>query len=128
MKLPALWIGLAFASGVTAAKWHGTRPTLWIPAATLSILVGLLLALLWKKPHHGSKTSSTEPFLDALAPRIAVISVGEDNSYGLPNAETVERYGAKGIELLQTDQVGAVTTSTDGRTLTVPTFVSAHVP
>jgi len=80
-----------------------------------------------KVPHHGSKTSSTEPFLDAVAPRIAVISVGEGNSYGLPNAETVERYGAKGIKLLQTDQSGAVTASTDGRTLTVQTFVSAHV-
>ncbi|HEV2418329.1 MAG TPA: ComEC/Rec2 family competence protein, partial [Terriglobia bacterium] len=80
-----------------------------------------------KVPHHGSKTSSTELFLDAVAPRIAVISVGEDNSYGLPNAETVERYHAKNIELLQTDQAGAVTASTDGRTLTVRTFASAHV-
>ena len=80
-----------------------------------------------KVPHHGSKTSSTEPFLAAVAPRIAVISVGEDNSYGLPNAETVERYHAKNIELLQTDQAGAVTASTDGRTLTVRTFASAHV-
>lgn len=62
-----------------------------------------------------------------MAPRIAVISVGEDNSYGLPNEETVERYGAKGIELLQTDQAGAVTASADGRTLTVQTFVSADV-
>lgn len=79
-----------------------------------------------KVPHHGSKTSSTEAFLDAVNPRVGVISVGEDNSYGLPNAETVERYGAKGIKLLQTDQAGAVTASTDGRTLTVQTFVSAH--
>ena len=80
-----------------------------------------------KVPHHGSKTSSTEPFLDAVAPRIAVISVGEGNSYGLPNAETVERYHAKNIKLLQTDQAGAVTASTDGRTLTVRAFVSAQV-
>ncbi|HET6199124.1 MAG TPA: hypothetical protein VFD93_02200, partial [Candidatus Acidoferrales bacterium] len=80
-----------------------------------------------KVPHHGSKTSSTEPFVDAVAPRVAVISVGEGNSYGLPNAETVKRYTAKGIRLLQTDQAGAVTASTDGRTLTVQTFVSAHV-
>ena len=80
-----------------------------------------------KVPHHGSKTSSTEPFVDAVAPRVAVISVGEGNSYGLPNAETVKRYTAKGIRLLQTDQAGAVTASTDGRTLTLQTFVSAHV-
>ncbi|HEV2616165.1 MAG TPA: DNA internalization-related competence protein ComEC/Rec2 [Candidatus Acidoferrales bacterium] len=75
-----------------------------------------------KVPHHGSKTSSTEPFLDAVAPRVAVISVGEGNSYGLPNLETVQRYDAKRVELLQTDLAGAVTASTDGRALTVQTF------
>ncbi|MGH9866281.1 MAG: ComEC/Rec2 family competence protein, partial [Candidatus Acidiferrales bacterium] len=78
-----------------------------------------------KVPHHGSKTSSTDAFLDAVAPRVAVISVGEDNPYGHPSAETVDRYRAKGIELLRTDQVGAVTASTDGLTLTVQTFVLA---
>ena len=75
-----------------------------------------------KVPHHGSKTSSTEPFLDAVAPRVAVISVGEGNPYGLPNAETVERYKKKGIRLFRTDQEGAVTASTDGRTLAVREF------
>ncbi|MHB8412193.1 MAG: DNA internalization-related competence protein ComEC/Rec2 [Candidatus Acidiferrales bacterium] len=76
-----------------------------------------------KVPHHGSKTSSTEPFLDAVAPRVAVISVGEGNPYGLPNAETVDRYQEKGIRLFQTDREGAVTASTDGRTLAVREFV-----
>ncbi|MHB8525704.1 MAG: DNA internalization-related competence protein ComEC/Rec2 [Candidatus Acidiferrales bacterium] len=80
-----------------------------------------------KVPHHGSKTSSTEPFLDAVAPRVAVISVGAGNSYGLPNAETVERYEKKGIRLFRTDREGAVTASTDGRTLAVREFVAAAV-
>ncbi|HKV28124.1 MAG TPA: DNA internalization-related competence protein ComEC/Rec2 [Candidatus Acidoferrales bacterium] len=79
-----------------------------------------------KVPHHGSKTSSTEPFLDAVAPRVAVISVGQGNSYGLPNPETVGRFANKRVTLLQTDQTGAVTVSTDGRTLAVKTFVLTH--
>ncbi|HVA18110.1 MAG TPA: DNA internalization-related competence protein ComEC/Rec2, partial [Candidatus Dormibacteraeota bacterium] len=76
-----------------------------------------------KVPHHGSKTSSTEAFLDAVNPRVAVISVGEGNSYGLPDAEIVDRYRSKAIELLRTDQDGAVTASTGGRTLAVRVFV-----
>lgn len=75
-----------------------------------------------KVPHHGSETSSTEMFLDAVAPRVAVISVGKHNSYGLPNPQTVERYRAKKIQLLRTDREGAVTASTDGRTLAVRVF------
>lgn len=76
-----------------------------------------------KVPHHGSKTSSTEAFLDAVNPRVAVISVGEGNSYGLPDAEIVDRYRSKAIRLLRTDQDGAVTASTGGRTLAVRVFV-----
>lgn len=79
-----------------------------------------------KVPRHGSKTSSTEPFLDAVAPLVAVISVGEGNSYGLSNAETVDRYNAKDIRLLQTDRAGVVTASRDGHTLTVDAFVLSH--
>ncbi|MGB6623541.1 MAG: DNA internalization-related competence protein ComEC/Rec2 [Candidatus Acidiferrales bacterium] len=79
-----------------------------------------------KVPHHGSKTSSTESFIDAVAPRVAVISVGEDNPYGLPNSATVDRYGKKKIQLLRTDQAGAVTASTDGHDLAVHAFVPAH--
>jgi len=78
-----------------------------------------------KVPHHGSDTSSTELFLDAVAPRVAAISVGAGNSYGQPNAETVDRYRAKGIRLLRTDQDGAVTAVTNGRTLSVRTFSSS---
>ena len=75
-----------------------------------------------KVPHHGSKTSSTEEFLDAVAPRVAVISVGEDNPYGLPYSATVQRYQEKKIRLLRTDENGAVIASTDGRSLFVSDF------
>jgi len=79
-----------------------------------------------KVPHHGSKTSSTEDFLKEVNPRIAVVSVGEDNPYGQPNPATVAHYTELGVRLYQTDRDGAVTVLTDGRSITAQPF--AHAP
>jgi len=67
-----------------------------------------------KVPHHGSKTSSTEGFLAAVAPRVAVVSVGEANPFGQPAETIVERYARAGVRLLRTDCDGAVTAVSDG--------------
>jgi competence protein ComEC len=75
-----------------------------------------------KVPHHGSKTSSTEAFLAAVAPRVAVISVGETNSFGHPSENVVERYEHAGVRLLRTDRDGAVTALTDGQNLSVHAY------
>jgi len=75
-----------------------------------------------KVPHHGSKTSSTDAFLAAVNPRVAAVSVGEGNAFGQPAADVVERYKARRVRLLRTDQDGAVTAITDGQNLWVHTF------
>jgi competence protein ComEC len=75
-----------------------------------------------KVPHHGSKTSSTELFLAAVAPRIAVVSVGEANPFGHPAANVVERYERSGVRLFRTDRDGAVTALTDGKNIAVHAF------
>jgi len=79
-----------------------------------------------KVPHHGSKTSSTEAFIEAVAPRVAVVSVGESNPFGHPAEEVVERYSDAGVRFLRTDRDGAVIALTDGRQLSVHTFVESH--
>jgi competence protein ComEC len=59
-------------------------------------------------PHHGSKTSSTEAFLDAVAPRVAIFSVGYRNRFHHPHPSVVARYAAHAIAALRTDEEGAL--------------------
>lgn len=87
---------------------------------------GQLASTFLKVPHHGSKTSSTPPFLAAVQPRIAVVSVGEGNAYGHPSESVVERYAEDGVRLLRTDRDGAVTISTDGAAISVQSFLPAE--
>jgi competence protein ComEC len=79
-----------------------------------------------KVPHHGSKTSSSDAFVAAVAPKVAVVSVGEDNPFGHPFQGAVERYESAGVRFLRTDRDGAVTATTDGETLTVTTYAEQH--
>ncbi|PEI75073.1 DNA internalization-related competence protein ComEC/Rec2 [Bacillus wiedmannii] len=61
-----------------------------------------------KVAHHGSNTSSIVPFLSAVQPDVAIISVGERNRYGHPHKEVIERLEKMGIEIWRTDKQGAI--------------------
>ncbi len=74
-----------------------------------------------KVAHHGSRTSSTERFLDAANAAFAIISVGTDNSYGHPNRDVLARLSEHHAEVLRTDRHGLITVRTDGQYLTVET-------
>lgn len=80
-----------------------------------------LKATILKSPHHGSKTSSSDPFLEAVDPQIVVVSVGADNRFGHPAPEVLERYEARGLTVLRTDEDGTIEFSTDGRQVWVET-------
>jgi competence protein ComEC len=68
-------------------------------------------------PHHGSRTSSTVPFIRAVAPAIAVVGCGYRNRFGHPRADIVARYTNEGITVVRTDLEGALTLVFDGRRL-----------
>lgn len=70
-----------------------------------------------KLGHHGSKTSTSELFLEAVKPQYAIVSAGKDNSYGHPHQEVVERVTAKDIPILSTAEKGRVMFVTDGVSL-----------
>ena len=72
-----------------------------------------------KAPHHGSKSSSTLPFVAATKARVAVVSVGKNSVYGHPHREVVERWRASGALVLTTGECGTITVTTDGTQLTV---------
>jgi competence protein ComEC len=81
-----------------------------------------LRADILKVPHHGSRTSSTDAFIDAVNPKYAVISVGERSRFGHPHRAVIDRYLARGVKLLQTGRDGMVTVETDGSSLDVRTY------
>lgn len=68
-------------------------------------------------PHHGSRTSSSPAFLRAANPALAVISCGADTSLSLPHPEALGRYEERGIRVMRTDLDGAITITTEGKTI-----------
>lgn len=75
--------------------------------------------------HHGSLTGTSEEWLDAVRPKIAVISVGK-NSFGHPSKAVVERLAGRGIKVYRTDRDGAITVSFSARNLSVKTALKGY--
>ncbi len=71
-----------------------------------------------KAGHHGSRTSTGDAFLTAVRPDIVVVSVGEDNSYGHPHEEVVERIHRYGAHILSTAEEGTVRLESNGTAFT----------
>lgn len=75
----------------------------------------LLRAHVLKVGHHGSSSSTSKDFLDAVRPVYGIISLGEDNSYGHPHAEVLERLEDSGVTVLRTDLDGTIILRSDGK-------------
>jgi len=69
--------------------------------------------------HHGSRTSTTQEFLDAVNPSIAVISVGRDNGHGHPHRVVMDRLQDAGIRIYRTDEHGHIVMVTDGTYISI---------
>lgn len=78
--------------------------------------------------HHGSNTSNTPEFIQAVNPEIAIYSAGVDNSYGHPDAEVIDRINMSNIPLYGTDTHGTIIIETDGKTYTVMTNKQGTLP
>ena len=72
-----------------------------------------------KVAHHGSKTSTSEDFLKSVSPEIAIIQVGQGNSYGHPHQSVLERFEKFGIPFFRTDENGDIEIISDGKNYTV---------
>jgi beta-lactamase superfamily II metal-dependent hydrolase len=80
-----------------------------------------------KVAHHGSATASTEPFLEAARPRVAVASAGAGNPYGHPAPSTMERLRAIAEHVYRTDLDGSVTVTFDGAAMRVHATGGRHI-
>lgn len=69
----------------------------------------ILKANCLKIAHHGSQSSSTEEFLNTVSPKISLIGVGEQNKFGHPNIEVIERLKLIGTKIYRTDKDGEIT-------------------
>lgn len=79
---------------------------------------GDLRADVLKVAHHGSSTSTTDEFLAAVQPSLAVISVGADNIYGHPSADVIASLGRAGARTMRTDESGTIVVVSDGKRIT----------
>lgn len=71
-----------------------------------------------KVNHHGSSSSTTTAFLNAIDPTYAVISVGKDNDYGHPTLQTLQRLVNTNVKIFRTDEQGTIIATSDGTTIT----------
>ncbi|MBI3800727.1 MAG: DNA internalization-related competence protein ComEC/Rec2 [Deltaproteobacteria bacterium] len=106
-------IDLLFTGDLEAAGEH----------VLLSSGNGTLASEILKVPHHGSRTSSGQAFVNAAAPQVAVASLGDHNRFSFPAPEVVQRYTTHGSQFLRTDEAGAVTVISDGRGYRVETVL-----
>lgn len=79
-----------------------------------------------KVGHHGSSTSSSSAFLNAVAPKYAIISVGKDNTYGHPTQSALDRLVAVGAKIYRTDDGGTVVITSDGQNITANRNASSY--
>lgn len=87
-----------------------------------------LRAHVFQVGHHGSNTSNTPNFYEAIQPQVAIYSAAEKNSYGLPNEDVLERIKASGAALYGTDIDGTVIVETDGKNMDLITENSDGIP
>ena len=88
----------------------------WLVRSGLDLRADVLIV-----PHHGSNTSSTPAFIEAVQPSLAIVSAGADNAHGHPHAAILGRYAAADVPIVRTDERGSIEVRTDGDALWLET-------
>lgn len=81
-----------------------------------------------KVGHHGSDTSTSQEFLEAVSPQYAIISVGTGNRYGHPSQAILDRLTAAGVEVFRTDEHGTIVVTSDGKSIEIDKKASSYNP
>lgn len=111
-------IVLRMKHGQTAFLFTGdaeTESERWMIESGANLQANVL-----KVGHHGSRTSTTEAFLYAVSPTVAVIQSGANNQFGHPHSEVLERLEAHGVSVYRTDQLGTIRMITNGQSIYFP--------
>ncbi len=82
----------------------------------------LLQANIVKVAHHGSRTSSTQSFINATKAKLVIIPVGKTSPFGHPHEEVVERWTDSGAKIMTTGEKGTITILSDGKAISVWTY------
>ncbi|MEA5095645.1 MAG: MBL fold metallo-hydrolase [Sedimentibacter saalensis] len=81
-----------------------------------------------KVGHHGGRTSSSIDFLKAVTPEYSIISCGEDNSYGHPHIETLNRLSDIGSDIYRTDELGTIVAVSNGKDMSITSDEVMEIP
>lgn len=109
-------VAMRLVYGDTEFLLTGDAPS-WVEDRLVTEYGTLLKSDVLKAGHHGSKTSTSQTFLDMVDPQTVVVSAGKGNTYGHPDVSVVERIKASGAELLSTIDTGTITFVSDGVTV-----------
>ena len=85
--------------------------------------LGILRADILKVGHHGSKTSSSLDFINAINPKYALIGVGKDNKFGHPSNIIINRLENKNVNILRTDQNGEISIFIKNKKMRIKKFI-----
>lgn len=111
-------------SSIALLVTHGENTFLFTGDAEIQAEADMLVngnsvdADVYQVGHHGSSSSSSLNFLNAVSPIYAVISCEESNSYGHPHAEVLNHLRAMGVQLFRTDEQGSIVATSDGKEIT----------
>lgn len=85
---------------------------------------GRLASTVLVAPHHGSRSSSSQIFIDAVNPQVVVVSCSANSYFKFPHPEVLQRYSDLEADVYRTDLSGAVSLSTDGQRLQITSFIA----